>query len=90
MDCTEVIHCGEFGSIRMHIDDMVIENWQACLGEESRPAAATIVPAIQNLILEWRANWRKKPTYDTFQELHDRLCPTMDSRSLDITKTGGI
>ena len=77
MNYVEVIHCGEHGSIDMEMDDMVIENWEACLREQSCPAAATVVPAIQNLILEWRANWwPNRPTYDTFQELHDGLCPT--------------
>ena len=56
-------------------DDMVIVNWRKALDDRRCPTIELVLPAIQNEILEWRANWRRMPNEDVFQSLHDKHCP---------------
>ena len=61
--------------IMLEEDDMVITNWQKALADRRCPTIELVLLAIQNHILEWRANWRPMPDGDVFQSLHDKHCP---------------
>ena len=57
--------CGERHTLI--VDDMVIVNWDDLMALEC-PRINVAIPTFQQWITEWRANWRKIPTFAEFQE----------------------
>ena len=75
MEVSLVVHCGLDGAHFLTVDDMVITNWVEVVGNDECGAMPVVIPTIMDELLKWRANWRTRPDYDEFQNIHDRLSP---------------
>ena len=76
MEISLAIHCGTDGVHSLTVDDMVITNWTGAIVDDDCGAMTMVILTIMSETLQWRANWRDKPSYDEFQDIHDGLSPT--------------